>query len=304
MTQPYTSTHIVHVTDTTDRNAYLKIRGAYSKHAGAFGLRDSFVDVVPAKNTLDIGVVASEQVHNTERPDRLLIAHNCAPAEKEDGTVNNHRSDFYYADLGDGIFTGGTINGLELAYVKGRIKALFQDVTTNALGSQFRSLQVLPKRLIQFATREEREKLIADGTFKRIENIDDHIAGVPDTTHVIEVDEPFNNVKLWLSQGDRITLPQFQQQPGVQFRFGEHSIEYADARPCSKDAFRAVVSPTLFAAPLGTNVIALNSSSRVLGDQSVPMIATIRKRPAETAPRYDVPQVGLPVFLQPERLTA
>lgn len=49
MTQPYTSTHIVHVTDTTDRNAYLKIRGAYSKHAGAFGLRDSFVDAFPRK---------------------------------------------------------------------------------------------------------------------------------------------------------------------------------------------------------------------------------------------------------------
>lgn len=301
MTQ-YQSTHIVHVTDTTDRNARLKISGAYAKHTGAYGLQNAFVDVEAAKNTLDIGVVVSEQIHNTERPDRLLIAHNCAPAEKANGTNNNHRSDFYYADLGDGIFTGGTINGLELAYVKGRIKALFQDVTTNNLGSQFRSLQVLPRRLVQFATPEERAKLVADGSFKEITDIDSHIQAVPDLTHVIEVDEPFNNVKLWLSDLDRNKL---QDLRSVKVHFGPESVEYVkDTQQSNCNEFNALVSPTLFAAPFGTNVIALNSSSRVLGGANVPMIATIRKRPAETAPSYTVPQVGQPVYLQPQRLSA
>lgn len=302
MTTPYTSTHIVHVTDTTDRNARLKISGAYAKHTGAYGLQNAFVDVEAAKNTLDIGVVVSEQIHNTERPDQLLIAHNCAPAEKANGTTNNHRSDFYYADLGDGIFTGGTINGLELAYVKGRIKALFQDVTTNNLGSQFRSLQVLPKRLVQFATPAERAQLIKEGVFREITDIDSHIAGVPDTTHVIEVDEPFNNVKLWLSDLDRRKLGDIA---GVKVHFGPESIEYVEGTQQSNcKEFNALVSSKLFDAPLGTNVIALNSSSRVLGSQNVPMIATIRKRPAETPPNYAVPQVGQPVYLQPQRLSA
>ncbi len=296
MTSIYQSTHVVQITDTTDRNAYLKIRSAYARHAGAYGVRDALFDIVPARNTLDIGVVASELVHNTERPDRLLLALNCAPAEKEEGTTNNHRKDFFYADLGDGIFTGGTLGGLELSYLKPRIKALFQDVTTNELNSQFRSLQILPNRIIRFADDAQRAELVKTGAFKPIANIDDFVPDVPDLTHVIEVDEPFNNVKLWLSNADRRAL---QTAQATEFRFAEGSIEYPVANDKSASAvFNALVRPTLFSVPLNQNGIALSSSSRVLGDATVPMIATVRKRPAETSPAYDVPRVGQQVLLK------
>jgi len=296
MTQPYTSTHIVQITDTTDRNAYLKIRSAYAKHAGAFGLHDAYVDVVPSRNTLDIGVAASELVHNTERPDRLLLALNCAPAEKKNGSKGNHRKDFFYADLGENIYTGGTIAGLELAYVKGRIQRIFQDVTTNELDSQFRSLQILPNRLIRFADPEQRDRLIRDGALKEIKNLDGYVRDVPDTTHVIEVDEPFSNVKLWLSNADRKTL---QNGQSAQFDFGAESVEY---KPRTKSPraleFNALVRDKLFEVPLDQNGIALSSSSRVLGGKTVPMIATVRKRPAETVPHYRVPAVGQQVHLR------
>ncbi len=294
MTEPYTSTHIVQITDTTDRNARGKLTSAYAKHAGTHGLRDYQLQIEAARNTLDIGVFASELVHNTERADRILIAHNCAPAEKEDGTTNNHRSDFYYADLGDNVYAGGTINGLELSYLKGRIQKLFRGANTNSLNSQFRSLQVLPQTLVAFATPSAREDWIKRGIFEEVSDIDKHIADVPDTTHVIEVDEPFSNVKLWLSRDDRRKLRDGSE---ARILFGDISVEYGHGHTSEEPAFTALVRDKLFDVPLNTNVVALNSSSRVLGSQTVPMIATIRKRPAETQPLYTVPQVGVPVRL-------
>ncbi len=292
MTTSYSSTHVVQITDTTDENACLKIRSAYAKHLGLNGIRDAFVDVTPATNTLSIGVKASELVHNSERPDRLLLALNCAPPDKEEGTTDNARNDFFMADLGDGVFTGGTINGLELSYLKGRIKELFRLTSTNSLGSQFRSLQILPEHLVRFSVPEQREALIASGTFARIENIDNIVRDIPDCSHVVEVDN-FDNVKFFPSRQDRDFL---SSNDFATFHFGHESIEFSTTPPKINRTFNALVRPTLFNAPLGENVIARNSSSKVSGG-TVPMIATVRERPAETPAGYDVPHVGRPVYL-------
>jgi hypothetical protein len=295
MSNAYTSTHIVQVTDTTDRNAYLKIRSAFARHAGAIGLKDAFVDVVPAHNTLDIGVTASELVHNSQRPDRLLLALNCAPAEKENGTHNNARSNFFFAELADNTYAGGTLNGLELSYVKGHVKSLFELATTNRLGSQFRSLEVLPEHLVRFSDPQARETLVKAGDLVRVADIDAYVPDVPDVTHVIETDN-FRNVKLYLSSSDRELL---EKAPNVLFAFGGDTIEFskpADIQP--QAPYEAIVSRKLFDAGLNKNVLARESSSRVFGGASVPMIATIRKRPAETPPAFATPAVGQPVFLR------
>jgi|GEM_PF-4326425 len=295
MSNPYTSTHIVQITDTTDRNAVLKIRSAYAKHAGAYGVRDAHVDVVPAHNTLDIGVAASELIHNTERPDQLFLGLNCAPAEKDEGDKNNARSSFYYADLGEGIIAGGTLNGLELSYVKPRVRELFELATTNKLGSQFRSLQILPEHLVAFSNKDARDRLIKSGDLVAVPDIDALIPDVPNITHVLETDN-FQNVKLYLSSSDRELL---EKAPEVLFAFGGETIEFArsnDSR--SARSYEAVVAPKLFDAGIGKNVLAKESSSRVFGGKTVPMIATIRKRPAETPASFTPPKVGQPVFLR------
>ncbi len=298
MTNSYTGTHIVQITDTTDSGAILKIRSAYAKHLGRHGLRDAFVDVEPATNTLSIGVKASELVHNSERPDRLLLALNCAPPDKDGGTQDNHRKDFYFADLGGGVYIGGTINGLELSYLKGEIRGeIFRLTTTNRLGSQFRSLQVLPEYLVRFSIESEREALIRSGEFEPVAHPDRWLPDVPDVSHVIEVDN-FKNVKLFTSRADKQLLKEHQRARAA---FGSHSIEYASEPPLLTETFSAIVSDKLFDAGTGANIIARNSSSRI-GADAVPMIATIRARPAETNPNYPVPSVGQPVFL--ERIVA
>ncbi len=304
MAKPYKGTQIVQITDTTDRNAQLKIYGAYAQHKGRTGIHGDVI-VVPANNTLDIGAATSEIITNTQRPDRLIIAVNSAPPDKKGGTKENARRGFYFADLGNGVTVGGTSNGLELAYVRPLIKELYELTTTNSKGSQFRSLEILPEASLQFAKKKIRKKLIAKGVLKKVDP-DSVIPAVPNHTHVIEVDN-FNNAKLWITERDRKALKQAaaKKRP-VQVAFSQASVELLAAKLIEKPdvklsdtltPFAAKATPTLFEAPLGTNLIALRSSSKRVDGSNVPIIATIREQPAETKPNYPVPKVGAAVNL-------
>lgn len=285
------SGHIVHITDTYDDDAREKIKSAYVKHKASFGPAFADVDLAPIDNTLSIGIKLSELVNNTERPERLLLALNCAPAEKQDGTKDNARSDFYFADLGDGITTGGTLNGFELSYVKPLVKSLYRLTTTNKLRSQFRSLQILPEHLLRFTNRTHRAKLIKSGELIEQTNLD-IIPEIPQIPHVLQVDN-FKNVKLYIPESTKL-----QPQTTISFAFGDGSVEYGATPPTIGQCYNALVTNALFDPPLNANVLTLNSSSTLLGGRPVPMIGTIRKRPAETNPAYAIPQRGQPVHIE------
>lgn len=304
MAKPYKATQIVQITDTTDRNAQLKIHGAYTKHKGRNGIQGDVL-VVPAADTLDIGAALSELITNKERPEKLIVAVNSAPPDKKSGTKDNARRGFYFADLGNGVTVGGTSNGLELAYVRPLVKELYELTTTNSKGSQFRSLEVLPEASLQFSDPKKRAELIANGTLKRVDT-DSVIPPVPQQTHVIEVDN-FRNAKLWVTKADHAKLKAAaKKKENVRVTFARYSVELLAAklidRPELKKGkklkpFKAKATPTLFEAPLGTNLIALSSSSRRVDGVDVPIIATIREHPAKTKPRYPVPSVGTAVKL-------
>ena len=296
MPKPYLSTHIVHITDTTDRNAELKVASAYALHQGRLGIRHAMYSFAPAPNTLDIGVVASELVNNTQRADRLILAVNCAPPDKKEGTQNNARNDFFCAELKDNVFISGTSNGYEFSYLRDNIKEMYRLTNTNSLGSQFRSLEILPEHALAFSDPKRRKDLIAGGILERVD-IDSIVQSAPRDTHVIEVDN-FKNLKLAPSVQD-LALLRAQQGKGVVFHFsqGAHQVTQPKRTARSKvtniaNGAEAIVAPTLFAAPLGTNVVALKSSSRLSGERHVPIIATIREKPAETPANYPVPNVG------------
>lgn len=295
MTHSYQSTHIVQITDTIDDGARLKIRSAYARILGQTGLRDAFVDLCAASSTLKIGVMASELVFNTMRPDRLLLALNCAPPDKKDGTRNNSRNNFFFAQLRGNAFAGGTINGLEFSYIRDEIEHLYELTTTNN-GSQFRSLEILPEHIVRFSLEDERRKLIDLGALVPVGHgdIEKIIPSVPDRTHVIEIDN-FHNIKLFVTQEDWVRMEKAKR---AEFSFGAESVEF-DANPARSRAasFSAAVTDSLFAGAIGANVMTRRSSSRIAGNRPVPMIATIRQRPAEISPAYDVPETGYPVFL-------
>jgi hypothetical protein len=301
---PYESTQIVHITDTTDKPAEQKIRGAYALHKGNHGIYAD-IDFVPARDTLEIGVTASELITNTQRPHNLLVAVNCAPPDKSGGTQNNARRDFHFADLGDGVIVGGTVNGLEISYARPLITDLYQLKTTNELGSQFRSLEVLPEALIKFSIPEIRQDLIEKDVLVRVDP-DAIIIPVPDVTHVCQADN-FGNVKLYLTEHDQRLLQEAaKDKEEIQIAFYDCSAELLALRPeiplvfltsCKiLSEFKATATETLFELPINSNVIALNSSSsRIVGpyqDDKVPFIATLRDHPAKTEPNYAVPMVG------------
>lgn len=316
---PYTSRHIAHLSDTGDYRAVLKIRSGYAANLGRYGLRDTMVDVVDTATTLDIGITASELVNNSVRPDILLLALNCAPADNAKGTVDNARKNFFFADLGDNVFAGGTCNGLELSYLKDRVQSLYELKTTNAGKSQFRSLEVLPEHIIAFSIPEQRQRLIDLGALQEVKDIDQIIRPVPDVSHVIEIDS-FKNVKFLPSQADRRLLDQISE---AKFGFGltivplhdltnkqfgqpsevliPASVEFDSGKKTKISRyFEAEVHPTFFAAATGTNIIARKSSSKIFGGQSVPMIATIRDAEtlAQTSPAYEIPSLGQPIGLE------
>ena len=296
MGTPFTSTHIYHITDTYDKRASGKIDGAYTKHRGAIGIVNAGYTLTPIDNSIDGGITVSEFITNSQRPDRLIIAVNYAPPDNKKGTADNHRRDFFCAELRSGDVVCGTVNGYEFSYIKPEITQLFRLTNTNN-GSQFRSLEVLTQHTLLFSEPEHRSRLIATGILERFEDIDAIIPNVPDTTHVHEIDN-FQNVKLIPSIADLAALRQWEWRD-VDFGFGEASIEIESPNKRARHDYKGIVAPTLFAAPEGTNVVALRSSSRRLNfETNVPIIATIRQRPAETDPTYTPPTVGAPVWLR------
>jgi hypothetical protein len=278
-----------------DDGARLKIRSAYARILGQMGMRDGLVDLCAASSTLKIGVMASELVLNTMRPDRLLLALNCAPPDKRDGTRDNRRNNFFFAKLRGNGFAGGTVNGFEFSYIRDEIESFYELSTTNN-GSQFRSLEILPDHIVKFSLEDQRRALIESGALVPVKDsdIEKMIPSIPDRSHVIEVDN-FHNVKLFMTQHDRQKM---EKAKAVKITFGAESIEF-DARSTLPrlPSFDASVTDSLFAAALGTNVLTRRSSSRIAGNVSVPMIATIRQRPAEVKPAYDVPKTGFPAYL-------
>jgi len=296
---PFSSKHIYHITDTApDKRAQGKIDGAYSFHRGRFGISNAGYSFLPASDTVDIGITLSEMILNSQRPEQLIIAVNCAPADKKEGTVDNVRNDFFCARLKDNVFVSGTSNGYEFSYVRDQIVDLFRLTVTNKLKSQFRSLEILPEYTLRFADSFRRYVSRWKGDLAPVKDIDLVVRPTPSLTHVHEVDN-FQNVKLFPSQQD-LTMLRANDGKSVRFSFGDTSIE-TNSRPNVRDPeYPATVAATLFAAKKGNNVLALRSSSRRFGgDTNVPMIATIRDEPAKTEPNYRPPIVGAPVWLAP-----
>ena len=287
------------ITDTIDDDARAKIHSAVVRHMSRNDMMPNF-EFLPATNSIIAGTKASELVNNSERPDRLIIGVNYAPPDRKEGTRNNHRKDFFCANLGEDAYLNGTVNGLEFSYVKSRIQRFFRLTNTNSLDSQFRSLQVLIKHGIWAALPKECDRLIKDKILEPVENLDAIVPNVPDITHVLQVDN-FQNVKLVPSRTDRILLRELANtRDPIAFDFGRSAIELGGALSTERRRFyEAVASETLFEAPLGTNVVAEKSSSILCGQLHVPIIATIRDLPAETDPKYadNLPKVGFPVFL-------
>jgi hypothetical protein len=304
MSESYKSVQIVHITDTFDHRARAKIDGAYSLHQGELGIRSNMYSFIPALNSIDAGISASEVITNTQRPKQLIIAINYAPpdADKPQGTVDNARKDFFCAQLKNDVVLCGTTNGYEFSYVKSEIENLYRLTNTNSLKSQFRSLEILPEHTLLFSEPEQRARLITSGILERVENIDDFVPTVPEITHVHEVDN-FQNVKLFPSVADLMLLRQHENKK-IGFGFGVASVEIGTREAYGETKYDGVVADTLFRAPHGTNVVALRSSSRLIGFEElefrVPIIATIRQRPAETQPSYEAPIVGAPVWFKPQ----
>ncbi|MDD3371977.1 MAG: hypothetical protein PHE27_09160 [Alphaproteobacteria bacterium] len=288
------------ITDTTDANAVDKIHGAVIKRMSKLNMVPNF-SLAPAYSSIAAGTMVSERVMNSERPKKLIVAVNYAPPDCDEGTHDNARNDFFCARLVGGSYVCGTCNGFEFSYIKPLIVDFFQLVSTNKFKTEFRSLRVLPKHAIKFADDRARQKLIEKGHLRPVKDFNAFIPDVPDVTHVFEVDN-FGNVKLYLSETDKIVLGQAvcKSEP-IYFSFGKAALEIGGS---VKDiefgpTYEARASETLFAAPVGTNVLGWRSSSTLAMGLNVPVIATIRHKPGETRPAYDadLPRVGAPVLL-------
>lgn len=289
------------VTDTTDDGAKAKLTSAVVKHMSAQGMAPNFM-LFPARNSIAVGVEVSELVTNSERPARLIVGANYAPPDKKEGTKNNVRNDFFCAKLKGDAFVCGTSNGFEFSYIKPEIEEFYRLTNTNHLHSQFRSLEVLPKHAILFSVPTQRARLLAEGHLERIKNIDSIVPPPPDMTHVLEVDN-FGNVKLVPSPTDRVLIDRLaKERSPLYVSFGKASLEVGGRNVAHSKPYEIVAAEAFFDCPEGTNILAARSSSRLVGGEAVPMLATLRACPAETQPDYqkDLPVVGAPVKLWPK----
>lgn len=302
MTEAYSSTHIYHITDTFEYRSQGRIDAAYSKHRGRLGIAYAGYSFVPAINTIDIGLSVSEFILNAERPDKLILAVNCAPPDKKNGTTNNARNDFFCAQLKNDVVVCGTSNGYEFSYVRQNIDELYRLTTTNSRGSQFRSLEILPEHSLLFSDPTQRARLVNSGTLERVKNIDEIVRQPPTQSLVHEVDS-FRNVKFIPSAKDADTLRAVLGAV-IRFDFGDASVEVGARKTRQLPQHEALVTSSFFEAPTGTTILTLRSSSSILGghDSNVPMIATLRECPIETGPNYPVPKVGAPVWLSSRTL--
>jgi hypothetical protein len=312
MPKPYTSTQIYHITDTFDYRARGKIAGAYTRNRGRIGLRDAGYEFTPGLDSVDIGISVHEFITHSQRPDRIIAAVNYAPPDKQKktgATKDNVRNDFFCAQLKDGVVVCGTSNGHEFSYVRDRIVDLYRLTNTNSLGSQFRSLEILPEHTMLFSDPKQRARLVASGILQQEDNIDTIIPLPPRYSHVHEIDN-FQNVKIYPSLADLELLRRTAGKP-ILFGFGRASVENATRKTRSNAASQALVTEKFFDAGRGNNIVALHSSSRshprTHGEEvvsNIPMIATLRDKPARTSPNYPVPRVSAQVQLAEPRTAA
>lgn len=320
---------VIVFTDTADKHAAGQVEDAFIRHLGALGekhqdvgLYTAAVAVRPALDSWEIGSSIAKAFSNPEKPPRLLIEGNFAPPNDPNGTRNNARKNFYYAELDDGTLIGTTLNGYELSFVRDRIKTLYEDVQTNtdpeATTEQksFRSRSILPKVLSHFAVPLEREKLIADG---RLVARDARalIPELPNKAVVYEVDQPFENVKLVIPTdlrerlkahiGKRVRVTFTKASAETALR-GAAAVETTWARSFKipyrlvknwvekqRNTHSFLVTEHLFDAKpsgKGTDVAALHCSSTLPDGQAVPIISSMRFHPTHTRPNFRVPREG------------
>ncbi len=319
--------NIVHITDCHDTNpeggllAGTLVELAYHDHARDAGLQAGLVKVTPAEafNTIDVGAKFAEVATRATNPERLVIAVNTAPPSFADGTDNNERTNFVLGRLKTGTIFGGTWGGHCLSYVKAQIAELYE-LTDSNNGSQFRSLEVLPAALVEYAAGS-----IARARLAPVFNIK---AAVPDTpvhSHAYTIDN-FGNVKLWLSDDDRQRVAErldryeryrlytarsdqdgraaLGQPPEAYFDFGDESLETLrgqNPQPANRSLTRAALVQKMFRGEIGQNVLSATSSAKRWNADgttgAVAQIATIRNRP-DAPLGFKLPRIGAPFHLR------
>lgn len=301
---------VMHITDCHDTNdeggqlAANKVRMAYRIGAARNGLELGQVDIngVIKFNTIDLGYKAADLyftyehlIHGQECGHQQIFVLNAAPPKQNNGVPNNERDLFVVGRLKNGAPFGGTQKGYALSYLKHDIAEMHELLDSNN-GSQFRSLEVLPEAVMQFAA----------GTINpaRIEKID-HMATVPDVpnaAHAVAIDN-FGNVKICMPPETRNSLTQaFEAHAAgsheaareIGLAFALKSLEF---EPDGADMWpvRALLKSKMFAGDVGTNVLAMSSSSRLRDSDGVirpvAQLATICSRP-DDEPAFEKPMIG------------
>ncbi len=273
---------------------------------------------------------------------RDIIIVNAAPPKSSSGKDagdNNERDNFVLATLNDGTVLAGTKNGLTL--LKSHIKELFEFSASNN-GSQFRSRDVLPEIALLYAKgylhknpkNDETQlkalqhlalRLMKDEDQANITAFDqpalltaqqnmldslielDPMKDIPDFPNhsvVVQIDEPFSNVKIKLCKEDRVHLREIFDHTGSQ---GAVSVRFSCAslvdeiEPSFKSkVIEAKILPRLFDADEGDVVFTLGSSSHIINDKGnkefMAQLVVLQRRTDSPIP-YTLPRIGSAVKL-------
>ena len=302
------TTNVIQITDCHDEgdvcggSAANKVRLAYRISGDRHGLNIGQVDIGGAVrfNTIDLGFKAADQYFsflrlggNRLQDCRQIFAFNVAPPRSVAGADDNARDLFVVGRFRDGSVFGSTQKGYALSYLKAEIAELHALLDSNN-GSQFRSLDVLPEAIVQYAagtmTPDRLQALaVAD------------LIDPPAEAHVLAIDN-FGNVKIHLSPAQRRSLADrlaADPRTKVLVGFGTASLEFEASTQPGEPLTVAWLADKMFSAAVGDQVLALNSSARLrVGDtlEPVAQLATICHRPDQPL-GHPLPQIGAPVFL-------
>jgi hypothetical protein len=293
---------IVHITDCHDTNpeggflAATKVKLAYAAHVEEIGLPVRLIEVTPAEefNTIDVGAKFSEILTSNPNPARLIVAVNAAPPSIPGGNNINARINFVCGRLKNGAVFGGTYGGHCLSYVKSQIVELYELLDSNN-GSQFRSLEVLPRALVEFAAGVIRPERLGKLDIAKA------VPDAPEGSHVYAIDN-FGNVKIILSEADRSALNQWVARTSdVAFAFGERSLEFGQPKAEPQAFCPAILNHKMFSAAENQTIVSLTSSSkrwdRTGAISDVAQIATIRREPGKSK-GFTLPRIGAPVHFR------
>lgn len=273
-----------------------------------------------------------------EKKTQHIIIVNAAPPKSKDGKdagKNNERHNFVLGKLKDGTVVAGTFNGLTL--LRWHIKELYEFGASNN-GSQFRSRDVLPEIAMLYAqgllgstpssckkVQDLALRLMKDDAQEAITEYDQpellqaveamhnltqkrdpqtFIPDFPNHSFVVQIDEPFKNVKLRLGKEDRVALREAfygdKKAKSVTLRFSSASLA-DDATPSwSQQQVEAKILPRLFDGNDGDVVFALGSSSHIVNDHGnkefMAQIITLQTR-TDTKVEHPLPAIGSAVQL-------